>query len=69
MILKTDTVWGLRRVVFFLLSSTITFLTVKAWLKGFTEHVSVTSSNIVESNMLHSFGHHVVCCWKLLNEV
>ena len=61
MILKNDTVWGLRRVeCFFFLSCTITFLAVKAWPNGSTEHVSVTSSNIVESNMLHSFGHHVV---------
>ena len=61
MILKTDTGWGLRRVeFFFLLSSTITFLAVKAWPNGSTEHVSVTSSNNIESNMLHSFGHHFV---------
>ena len=64
MILKTDTVWVLRRVesgfFFFWLSSTITFLVVKAWPNGSTEHGSVTSYNIVESNLLHSFGHHVV---------
>ena len=62
MILKTDTMWGLRREEFFyfLLSSTITFLAVKAWPNGSTGHVSVTSPNIVESNMLHSFGHQVV---------
>ena len=33
---------------------TIKFLAVKAWPNGSTEHVSVTSSNIVESNMLSS---------------
>ena len=49
-----------RVVFFFLLSSTITFLAVKTWPNRSTEHFSVTSSNIVESNMLHSFGHHVV---------
>ena len=28
--------------------------------------IQTTSSNIVESNMLHSFGHHVArCCVKL----
>ena len=57
MILKTDTA-GVGTLT--VLSSTITFLAVKAWPNGSTEHVSVTSSNIVESNMLHSFGHHVV---------
>ena len=50
------------RVLFFLLPSTITFRAFKAWpnVNGSTEHVSATSSNIAESNMLHSFSHHVV---------
>ena len=29
------------------------------------QHVDVTSSNIVESDMLHSFGHHAVRCTML----
>ena len=33
------------------------------------QHVDATSSSIVESNMLHSFGHHVAWCWMMLNEV
>ena len=54
--------WGPRRVevlFVFLLSPSTAFLVVKAWLEGSNMHVSATSSNIVESNMLHSFGHHV----------
>ena len=27
------------------------------------------SSNIIEFNMLHSFGHNVAWCWVMLNEV
>ena len=33
------------------------------------QHVDATSSNIVESNMLHSFGHHVGRCCMLLDDV
>ena len=33
------------------------------------QHVDATSSNIVESNMLHSFGHHVARCCMMLHDV
>ena len=33
------------------------------------QHVDATSSNIVESNMLHSFGHHVARCCMMLDDV
>ena len=33
------------------------------------QHVDATSSNIVESNMLRSFGHHVARCCMMLDDV
>ena len=33
------------------------------------QHVDATPSNIVESNMLHSFGHHVARCCMMLDDV
>ena len=33
------------------------------------QHVEVTSSNIIESDMLHSSGHHVALCCMMLDDV
>ena len=33
------------------------------------QHVDAASSNIVESNMLHSFGRHVARCCTMLDDV
>ena len=33
------------------------------------QHIDTTSSNIVESKMLHLFGHHVARCCLMLDDV
>ena len=50
----------------------ITYLFFSSLSKGPAkriQHVDATPSNIVESNMLHSFGHHVAPCCVMLDDV
>ena len=42
--------------------------TLKAPAKR-SHHVNATYRNIVGSNMLHAFGHHVAICWELLAQI